>query len=694
MPTLRTRFAAIIALPAICLTVQWAAPGAAAQEGNAEIPRACSDVSAPAGSAADFPQPAVRTSSRGVLKTSLHACIAKNTIFDPPSKETRVIHTPTFEGTIPGPTLVVRPGDKLAIDLVNDLPDNPTDQRKGAFPHDPHTLNLHTHGLIVSPLGIADNPFRPMEPGTTNKIEVDIPKDHPTGTFWYHPHKHGAVTFDLIGGMAGFLIVKGGPGTLDAVPEVAAARDVVMGFQIIRTTVDGDTVFVNEKSQQFGTWPPDTEEKKQQGPWSKYGIDGAPGRSFFYVTTNGVTNPKLHMRPGEVQRWRLLNASSDNNLLVALQGHGLNIIAMDGITVANMYRLKQGEPVVLGPGQRADVLVKGGAIGAYILQALDPGAPGNQASVSPSGIDPAPRASRHSEDFPRPCGSEIGGPLPDGFSDEPCPPDRVHYPVALATIDVDGSPTDMKLPAGPLPVPEGLPSVRKMLAKIPDAVRHVAFENCGNIKTVSMHIPGYRLPSCGWYYAKYDAAYWGGTPFNSLLMLRDDDDKGKPNDDKKMPLIDFKKDGLFNSKQALFPDMVAGNYEEWTVINRSFTDHPFHIHQNHFLLTKINNKPLATPEWHDTILVPGAEPQPNGPCPPPRRSCLIPPPLPPPVPNINDVSYGSITFRIFFNPRTVGCFVMHCHALTHEDLGMMQRLDILPAKNQPSGCVLEATMDH
>jgi hypothetical protein len=23
---------------------------------------------------------------------------------------------------------------------------------------------------------------------------------------------------------------------------------------------------------------------------------------------------------------------------------------------------------------------------------------------------------------------------------------------------------------------------------------------------------------------------------------------------------------------------------------------------------------------------------------------------------------------------------MHCHSLTHEDLGMMQRLDILPAK--------------
>src|SRR5438874_169666 len=153
---------------------------------GAQAGRECTNVSA---KASGFPQPEIRQSSFfGILKTTLRACIAKNTIVDQVSKETRVIHTPTFEGTIPGPTLVVRPGDKLAIDLVNDLPENPTDQRRGAFLHDPYTLNLHTHGLTVSPLGISDNPFRQMQPGTTNKIEVDIPRDHPTGTFWYHPH--------------------------------------------------------------------------------------------------------------------------------------------------------------------------------------------------------------------------------------------------------------------------------------------------------------------------------------------------------------------------------------------------------------------------------------------------------------------------------------------------------------------------
>jgi FtsP/CotA-like multicopper oxidase with cupredoxin domain len=136
-----------------------------------------------------FPQPQVRHASHGTLHTTLHARIATNTLVDQFSAEARQVRTPTFEGTIPGPTLVVQPGDTLSMDLVNDLPPNPEVQRMGFFPHDPSTINLHTHGLSVSPLGISDNIFRRMEPGTTHRIEVNIPRDHPSGTYWYHPHK-------------------------------------------------------------------------------------------------------------------------------------------------------------------------------------------------------------------------------------------------------------------------------------------------------------------------------------------------------------------------------------------------------------------------------------------------------------------------------------------------------------------------
>jgi FtsP/CotA-like multicopper oxidase with cupredoxin domain len=89
----------------------------------------------PSGSA--FPQPEVRQSSHGTLRTTLHARIAENTLVDQVSGETRQVRTPTYEETIPGPTLVVQPGDTLAMDLVNDLPPNPETQRARFFPDSP-----------------------------------------------------------------------------------------------------------------------------------------------------------------------------------------------------------------------------------------------------------------------------------------------------------------------------------------------------------------------------------------------------------------------------------------------------------------------------------------------------------------------------------------------------------------------------
>lgn len=714
-PLLDGRMPAQGAAACLVLALAFAGSPASAQD-EAAAARRCGTIGE-LPSVSTFPQPEVRESAKGVLKTTLEACIGRNKVVDQPSGETRVLKTTTYEGGIPGPTLVVKPGDRLSIDLTNNLPKNPKGLRTGYFPHDQYTTNFHSHGLTVSPLGNSDNPFRLMQPGTTSPVRIDIPKDHPSGTFWYHPHKHGAVSYQLLGGMAGFLIVKGGPETLDAVPEVAAAKDVVMGFQVIRTLIDGTQAFVHQEAEQFGTFPFFTTDEKQQGVWSTYGLDGAPGRSYFYFTTNGVTNPTLRMRPGEVQRWRLLNASDSDNLVIDLEGHGLNIIAMDGITVPSMYKKKAGDPIVLGSGQRVDVLVKAGDPGTYALRTLDPSSV--EASVSPSGIAPAARNARHSFDFPAPCAAPNASPVGivaldddgDGWGghgghggggggggrareaaaaaradDDPCaatPPTILAYPVTLSTIIVDGPPLPMALPSGPLPVPKSLPSVEKMLSKTPDAQRNVAFELCGQKEGTIMERARNQLPSCGWYFAKY-ADSWGGKPFINLMLMRDDDDEGEPNPDKDrfIPLINFKKDGLFNPAQPLFKNMVAGNYEEWTIINRSYSDHPFHIHQNPFLVTEINGKSLDIPEWHDTINVPGTKKQPTNFLPPPHQ------------PNINKIKYGSITFRIYFDPITVGCLLMHCHIINHEDMGMMQRLDILPGRNQPSGCPDMATMDH
>jgi FtsP/CotA-like multicopper oxidase with cupredoxin domain len=443
-----------------------------------------------------FPQPQVRQSLNGLLRTTLHACISTNEMLDenqvPPV--TVQFNPPTFEGTIPGPTLSVKPGDKLSILLVDDLPANPANQRASHFPHDPNSINLHTHGLTVSPLMYSDNIFREMNPGTTNNnVYVDIPQDHPSGTYWYHVHKHGSATFQFLGGVASFLIVEGGPGTLDTVPEVAAAKDVPMAFQVVRSTNDGSVVFVHQQAQQFGTFPfpPPPPPPAEQGIWSTYGLDGGPPLSGlpsrYSHTTNGVANPTLQMRPGEVQRWRLLNAIDGDNLQLVLvsqsngnQGLGLNVVAMDGITVPKTYPLAALDPLVMGPGQRMDVMIKApGTPGTYLLQTLDPNSGAVKASVSPyrdssfpRGIAPTTRPSRHSFDFPGPCPRAPG----DDCTGKPS------YPVTLATIVVSGTATNMNLPADPLPTPQGLPSIATMLSRTPNAVRNVVFELCGSVQ--------------------------------------------------------------------------------------------------------------------------------------------------------------------------------------------------------------------
>lgn len=561
-------------------------------------------------------QPEVRQSVDGVLDTVLEAVVATNTIRDAETGAKKSVETHTYEGKLIGPTLRVNPGDRLHIELINSLPPNPEQVRKGAFPHDPYTTNLHTHGLTVSQAGIGDNPFRHMLPQTSNEFEVEIPAFHRPGTYWYHPHHHGTVAFQFFGGMSGFLIVDGGPGTVDTVPEIQAATEVLLGFQAIRVDRNGKVPWLNTEATQFA----------RTGAYSTY-IDSA-----VHITTNGATAPTYKMRPQEVQRWRMLNAASGLTLVVMLEGTQFNVIANDGITVHDMLPLPVGTPLVLGAGNRADVLVKAPPAGTYLLQAIDPAnAP---YSVSPQGVAPGIRDVRIGGDFPNPT-----------------------YPVTLAKIIVEGDPLDMALPGNPLPT-ENVPiSSEALLAAVPDVMRRVAFENCG--KQGGMSNPDFRLPSCQYYFDQYDADYWGGLPFDNLPMMRDADDEGDPVDpgNPAGPRSNYQKQGLFDGSKSLFDDMLGGNIEEWTVINRTRSDHTFHIHQNPFLLTHINGEVLPVPEWRDTILVPAATGG-NG--------------------DINAANYGTVTFRTYLHPDFIGNMLMHCHVLTHEDFGMMQMLEIKP----------------
>jgi len=142
--------------------------------------------------------------------------------------------TRTFNQSLPGPLMTTRPGHELRILMVNQLPPNdgvppPPGIDPLNNPHDFNTTNLHVHGLqvtphIFDPIGTSD-PNAPMimiEPGDSKLYSFRVPKDHPSGLYWYHPHSHGAADVQICDGMAGGIVMRG---PIDEVPEIAAARD-------------------------------------------------------------------------------------------------------------------------------------------------------------------------------------------------------------------------------------------------------------------------------------------------------------------------------------------------------------------------------------------------------------------------------------------------------------------------------------
>src|SRR5262249_17604238 len=98
-----------------------------------------------------------------------------------------------YNGEYIPPVWRVRLGDTLTVTLHNRLSE-PT--------------NLPFHGLGVSPLGNGGNGFLHVRPGETFTYQVKIPEKH-VGLFWFHPHMHGNVDQQIIGGMSGGIIVDG-----------------------------------------------------------------------------------------------------------------------------------------------------------------------------------------------------------------------------------------------------------------------------------------------------------------------------------------------------------------------------------------------------------------------------------------------------------------------------------------------------
>lgn len=177
------------------------------------------------------------------------------------------------------------------------------------------------------------------------------------GTHWYHSHKHGSTSINLFNGLAGALIIEdnsptGYDGALKAYYDKRRQKldQVVLVFQQITDTIN-------------------------------MLVGGSPAPPPTFV--NGQLTPTIEMRPGQIQLWRMINATVSTFLTAQFKpcsgGAPLQCVqtAQDGVQFSQTNYKNQPlgnngqNPIgdTMAPANRIDLLVQAPTTkGLHVMQ--------------------------------------------------------------------------------------------------------------------------------------------------------------------------------------------------------------------------------------------------------------------------------------------------------------------------------------
>ena len=214
----------------------------------------------------------------------------------------------TYDGGIPGPLIRVRVGDRLIVRFTNHLPQPTT---------------VHWHGLRI-PIqmdGVPGHSQPEVQPGGSFTYDFVVPD---AGLFWYHPHIMSAAQVGF--GLYGALLVE------DPADPVGIEDEIVLVLSDIGISETG------------GLESPDS---------------GGPagmvfGREGTHVLVNGRVRPRLSVRSGAPQRWRILNAAKSRYFQLFLDGQTFTKIGGDN---GLQEYPETTDRLLVATGERADVIV-------------------------------------------------------------------------------------------------------------------------------------------------------------------------------------------------------------------------------------------------------------------------------------------------------------------------------------------------
>jgi FtsP/CotA-like multicopper oxidase with cupredoxin domain len=247
------------------------------------------------------------------------------------------------DATYLGPIIRVQRGQRVRIDLINELPE-PT--------------IVHWHGLHV-PDTMDGHPRHAIAPGQRYVYQFTV--SNRAGSYWFHPHPHGRTGAQVYFGLAGLFLVSddeeaalGLPGGRYDIPLVLQDR----GF-------DGDNQFVYLGSSLLDSAPTDNLDQPPtmgRGMMGRGMMRGGMGSMMARmmgvlgddILVNGRPSASLAVerRP---YRLRLLNGSNTRTYKLAWHdGSPLIVIGSDGGLLAAPVRR---DYVMLAPAERIDLWV-------------------------------------------------------------------------------------------------------------------------------------------------------------------------------------------------------------------------------------------------------------------------------------------------------------------------------------------------
>eukprot|EP00122_Pirum_gemmata_P016325 Pgem_evm2s15260 len=312
-------------------------------------------------------------------------------------------------GTV-GPCLQVKPGQTMAIKMINNMKNgmdqldetNPVNitkwyEREPTFdpdfrvygpnntstniadftvdeenmPSDFDRLNLHLHGMQVEthlfyPQGTSNETadWITIEPDDCFCYRFTVPTDHPQGTYYYHPHRHGAIAMQVWGGLFGPLVVTGAADNADDYLTNLTKDDTVPVVSKVMAIWDAH---VEQSTNQTNTANITnvTTNYIEVAQFNDNQHDSNPVTSFM---VNGDYQPEYSLYTNQTMRIRLVCGCTENmcgfrlrntetNELVSLYNFG-----SDGSTWDAVYA---HDYMILLAGQREEILIQVPQAGNY-----------------------------------------------------------------------------------------------------------------------------------------------------------------------------------------------------------------------------------------------------------------------------------------------------------------------------------------